>query len=114
MTDIQWTLSLIGAGLGSYLLRAAPFALQWFREFGRRHLRCLVYISFAVTAGIVSRSIFLSEGELTFRRDAWIKVLAVVVAVLLYRRTRNIPVALFSGVGLAVGVRALAVYGLAP
>jgi len=114
MSELQWTAAVVGAGLGTYLLRAAPFAWQAFRAFGRRYLRCLTYISFAVASGIVSRAIFLSEGTLTFGIDAWIKVLAVVVAVWLYRRTHNMPAALFSAVGVAVLVRATATYGLTP
>jgi branched-subunit amino acid transport protein len=114
MTEWQWTVAVLGAGLGSYVLRAAPFWYKASREFGRRHLRCLTYISFAVAAGIVSRAIFLAGGELTFDREAWIKVLAVVVAVVLYRGTRNMPVALFSAVGTAVLVQWAVTQGLAP
>lgn len=114
MTELQWTASVLGAGVGTYMLRAAPFLWNAFRDFGRRHLRCLTYISFAVAAGIVSRAIFLSEGRLTFGRDTWIKVLAVVIAVWLYRRTRNMPLSLFSAVGIAVLVQGLLGYGLAP
>lgn len=108
MSELQWTLSVLGAGAGTYLLRAAPFAWRALREFGRRHLRCLIYISFAVAAGIVSRSIFLSEGTLTFGRDAWLRALAVLLAVGIYRRVKNMPLALFGAVGAAVVVRALA------
>lgn len=102
MTELQWTAAAIGAGLGTYILRVAPFLYPACRDFGRRHLRGLTYISFAVASGIVSRAIFLSGGELTFGRGAWIKVLAVVLALVLYRRLRNMPVALFTAVGVAV------------
>lgn len=102
MTELQWTAAVLGAGLGSYVLRAAPFWYAASREFGQRHLRCLTYISFAVAAGIVSRSIFLSSGDLAFGRETWIKLLAVAVALGLYRLSRNTPVALFSAVAIAV------------
>lgn len=102
MTDLHWALAVVGAGLGTYALRAAPFGYRTFRDFGRRHLRCLTYISFAVAAGIVSRAIFLSGGELSFGREAWVKVLAVAAALALYRATRNLPAALFSAIGIAV------------
>lgn len=114
MTDLQWTFAVLGAGAGTYVLRVAPFLWGSLRALGRRHIRCLTYISFAVAAGIVSRAIFLSRGELSFDRDAWIKALAVVVAVGLYRVTRSMPVSLFSAVGVAVLVRLLATYALAP
>lgn len=114
MTELQWAAAAIGAGLGSYILRVAPFWYQPSREFGRRHLRCLTYISFAVAAGIVSRAIFLSGGELVFGRDAWIKMLAVVLALAIYRFSRNMPAALFSAVGVAVLVYWATAQGLAP
>ncbi len=113
MTDLQWAAAVIGAGLGTYLLRAAPFWFRASREFGRRHFRCLTYISFAVAAGIISRAIFLSGGELTFGREAWVRMLAVAAALGLYRLSRNMPVALFSAVGIAV-LAQWATQGLAP
>lgn len=114
MTDLQWTAAVLGAALGTYVLRAAPFWSGALRDFGRRHLRCLTYISFAVAAGIVSRAIFLSGDQLTFDVSAWIKVLAIVIAVALYRVVRNVPVALFSGVALAVLIYWLAGAFVAP
>ncbi|MGA8259427.1 MAG: AzlD domain-containing protein [Arenicellales bacterium] len=102
MTELQWTAVVLGAGLGTYALRAAPFLWRSLRDFGRAYIRCLTYISFAVAAGIVSRAIFLSEGHLTFGRAAWVKVLAVVVGVVIYRVGRNMPAALFCAVGVAV------------
>lgn len=114
MTDLQWAAAVIGAGLGSYILRAAPFWYEASRAFGRRHLRGLTYISFAVAAGIVSRTIFVSAGDLTFSREAWIKLLAVAVALGLYRASRNMPAALFSAVGIAVLVQWAATQGLTP
>jgi branched-subunit amino acid transport protein len=102
MSDLHWTVVVLGAGLGTYALRAAPFLWQTLRDFGRAYIRCLTYISFAVAAGIVSRAIFLSEGHLSFGREAWVKVLAVVTAVVIYRAGRNMPAALFSAVGIAV------------
>jgi len=114
LSEMQWAVAALGAGLGTYVLRVAPFWYAAWREYGRRHLRCLTYISFAVAAGIISRAIFLSGGHLTFGRDAWIKVLAVVVAVGIYRASRNMPAALFSAVGVAVLVRWAAAQGVAP
>lgn len=102
MTDLQWTATVLAAGLGTYALRAAPFVWQAFCDFGRRYIRCLTYISFAVAAGIVSRAIFLSGGHLSFGREAWVKVLAVITALVVYRSTRNMAVSLFTAVGVAV------------
>lgn len=113
MTELQWAAAVAGAGLGTYLLRVAPFWYSASRELGRRHLRCLTYISFAVAAGIISRSIFLSGGELNFGREAWIRMLAVAAAFGIYRYSRNMPVALFSAVGIAV-LAQWAAQGLAP
>lgn len=105
MTEWQWVVAVAGAGAGSYALRVTPFAFSRLRELGRRYLRCLTYISFAVAAGIISRAIFLDGGQLELGRGAWVKALAVVVAVVLFRRTRNMPVALFSAVAVAVAVQ---------
>lgn len=105
MNEWQWVAAVAGAGAGTYVLRAAPFAYLKFRELGQRYLRCLTYISFAVAAGIISRAIFLGDDRLDFSREAWIKVLAVVTAVLLFRKTRNMPLALFSAVGVAMAAQ---------
>lgn len=113
MTELHWAAAVVGAGIGTYVLRAAPFWYAASRSFGRRHLRCLTYISFAVAAGIISRSIFLSGGELALGREAWIKALAVAVAVGFYRVSRNLPASLFSAVGVAVLVQWAATQGLA-
>lgn len=102
MSEVQWAAAVVGAGLGTYALRAAPFLWKALRDFGSTYIRCLTYISFAVAAGIVSRAIFLSGGQLSFGRAAWIKVLAVVIAVIIYRVGRNMPLALFSAIGVAV------------
>jgi branched-subunit amino acid transport protein len=114
MNDWQWAAVLLGASLGTYALRAAPFLNEAFRTFGRRYIRCLTYISFAVAAGIVSRAIFLAGGHLSFGHDAWIKAAVVVLALVLYRTTRNTPVALFSAVGIAVAAYWLLGLLLAP
>mgnify|MGYP000063268876 CR=1 FL=1 len=109
MGELQWTAAVLGAALGSYALRVLPFWYRACREFGRRHLRCLTYISFAVAAGIVSRAVFLSGGGLTFGSEALIKALAVLVALGLYRASRNMPVSLFSAVAIAMLVYWVAV-----
>lgn len=102
MTELQWAAAVIGAGLGTYSLRAAPFVWGTLRDLGRRYIRGLTYISFAVAAGIVSRAIFLSGGELSFGLETWVKVFAVVVALILYRSSRNMALSLFGAVGAAV------------
>lgn len=102
MSDLQWTAVVIGAGLGTYLLRAAPFLWKRLLRLGRLYVRPLTYISFAVAAGIISRAIFVSGEHLSFGTAAWVKVLAVVAAVVIYRITRNMAVSLFSAVGVAV------------
>lgn len=102
MSDAQWVAVVLGAGLGTYLLRAAPFLWSAFLKLGRAYVRPLTYISFAVAAGIISRAVFVSGEHFSVGPKAWVKVLAVAAAVVIYRVTRNMPVALFSAVGIAV------------
>jgi len=104
VTEFQWGAAVLGAGIGSWLLRAAPFLSPRLRELGRRHLRCLTYVSLAVAAGIVSRAVFIADGHMSFETGTWIKLLAVVAAVAIHRVSRNTPVALFSAVALAAAV----------
>jgi branched-subunit amino acid transport protein len=102
MSELQWTVVVLGAGLGTYLLRAAPFLWKRLLRFWRVYVRPLTYVSFAVAAGIISRAIFVSAGHLSFGTAAWVKVLAVAAAIAIYRTTRNMPVSLFSAVAIAV------------
>lgn len=107
MSALEWTLVVAGAGLGSYLLRVSPFLWERLRRVGQRHFRFLTYVSLAIAAGIVSRSLVYAGGELTFGADFGIKVVAVAAALAAQRLTRNLPLALFAGVGIAAGLKAL-------
>jgi len=102
MTAAHWWWVILGAGLGTYVLRAAPFVWERLYRLGRSHMRFLTYVSFAIAAGIVSRSVVLSGGEMAPPGDMAIKMGAVAFALLLQRLTRNVALALFGGVGSAV------------
>lgn len=106
MTALDWTLVIAGAGLGTYVLRVSPFLWERLRRLGQRYYRFLTYVSLAIAAGIVSRSIVYGGGELAEAGDIGIKVMAVAAALALLRLTRNLPLALFGGVGVAAGLKA--------
>lgn len=108
MTTAHWWWVLLGAGLGTYVLRAAPFVWERLYRLGRDNMRFLTFVSFAIAAGIVSRSVMLSRGEIAPAEDVGIKLAAVAVALVLQRLTRNVALALFAGVGAAVVLKALA------
>jgi branched-subunit amino acid transport protein len=107
MSALEWTLVIAGAGLGSYLLRVAPFLWEQLRRLGQRYFRLLTYVSLAIAAGIVSRSIVYAGGELASAGDIGIKLAAVAAALAALAATRSLPLALFAGVGLAAGLKAL-------
>ncbi len=102
MTSTQWALVIAATGLGTYALRAAPFLSRRLYRLGQDNLRFMTYVSFAVAAGIVSRSIVFTGGNIGAPSEMSIKVAAVAAALLLYRLVKNVPVALFLGAGLAV------------
>lgn len=107
MSALEWAVVVIGAGAGTYLLRVSPFLWNGLRRLGQRYFRFLTYVSLAIAAGIVSRSIVYAGGELGSPSDIGIKVMAVAAALALLRVTRSLPLALFAGVGVAAGLKAL-------
>lgn len=102
MSGIEWTIVIAGAGLGTYVLRVTPFLSQRLHALGRNNLRFLTFVSLAIAAGIVARSIAFSGGSVDQVSDIGIKVAAVLAALGLHRLIKNLPIALFFGVGLAV------------
>ncbi|MCG6872956.1 MAG: AzlD domain-containing protein [Gammaproteobacteria bacterium] len=103
----EWLIALAGVFAGSYALRAAPFLWAGFRRVGERNLHFLTYTSFAIAAGIVSKALLVSAGAWVGWQDFAIRSVAVVFSVLMLRSWRNVPVALFAGVGFAVLLKAL-------
>lgn len=102
MTALHWSLVLAGAGLGTYALRVTPFLWRRLYRLGQENLRFLAYVSFAIAAGIVSRSVMFAGGQFDAPGDVGIKIAAVLGALLLRQLTRSLPVALFGGVGIAI------------
>jgi len=102
MTALHWWLVILGAGLGTYALRAAPFLSERLNRIGQENMRFLTDVSLAIAAGIVSRSIVLAGDSIAAPSDIAIKIAAVLGAYAVYRLVRNLPTALFGGVGLAV------------
>ena len=102
MNTLEWTLVIVGAGLGSYALRVAPFLSHRLYRLGQQNLRFLTYASLAIAAGIVARSIMFSGGSLDTASTIAAKITAVLAALALFRVVRNLPIALFAGVGVAI------------
>ena len=102
MTTYDWVLVIIGAGIGTYALRAAPFVSERLRRLGQDNFKFLSYVSFAIAAGIVARALAYQGGELNAPDEMAIKIGAVLLALVLLRLTRSVPLALFAGA--AVGV----------
>lgn len=105
MSNLEWLLVVAGAGLGTYALRAMPFVWPRLHAFGQANIRFLAHVSFAIAAGIVSRAVFYTSGEVAPPDEMAIKIGAVLAALALFRLTRNIPLALFAAAGLAVLVK---------
>ncbi len=107
MTALDWTLVVLGAGAGTYLLRVAPFVWKHLRRLGQEYFHFLTYVSLAIAAGIVSRSIVYGGGGIAEAGDIGIKVLAVIAALGLLRLTKSLPLALFAGISVAVLIKSL-------
>jgi branched-subunit amino acid transport protein len=109
MSAMQWWIVILGAAGGSYVVRVAPFLWQPLHRFAQHHIRFLTYVSLAIAAGIVSRSVILSGGELAETGDIVIKLAGVFGALAFYRAAlRSLPAALFAGAGFAVLLKWLA------
>lgn len=108
MSTLEWAAVIAGAGLGTYALRATPFVWQRLYKLGQDNFRFLSYVSFAITAGIVSRAVFYTGAEFARLDDVAIKVGAVIAGLALYKATANVLVALFAAAGVAVLVKWLA------
>ena len=105
MTGAEWSLAVLGAGLGTYFLRVAPFTFEWLRSLGERYLHFLTYVSFAIAAGIVSKSLLVVNGEIHTNTEFLIKLAAVASALIFQRFLKNMPAALFAGVAVAVCIK---------
>jgi len=105
MTDLEWLIAVCGAAAGTYILRAAPLLWQPLREFGRRYIDFLTYVSLAIAAGIVSKALLLQGDRLPLDAETYLKFAGVLIALGLYRWIPNVPLALFTGAGCAVVLR---------
>jgi branched-subunit amino acid transport protein len=102
MTGAHWGWAIIGVALLTYCLRAAPLLERRLRDLGARNVAFLSHVSFAIAAGIVSKALVVAGDTWAAPNDVIIKVIAVCAAIALYRMVRQLPIALFGGVGMAV------------
>jgi branched-subunit amino acid transport protein len=108
MSTTDWIVVVAGLAAGSYALRVSPFLWTRLRRLGEKHFRFLSYVSIAIAAGIVSRSVTYAGESIAAPMDVGIKVIAILAGFVFLRLTRIVPVALFAGVGLAVLLKSLA------
>lgn len=105
MTQGAWLLAVLGAGAGTYALRAAPFLWRPLARVGRRYVDFLTSVSFAIAAGIVAKSLLVHEQAIRIDDEFWLRLLGVITALLLFRVVRSTPLALFLGVGAAMAMK---------
>ncbi len=106
MSLSDWILVALGAGAGTYMLRAVPFVMAGRYEISGRGLKFLTYTSLAFFAGIVSKNLIMWKGEFD-PLELGVKLTALVVALGLYSRYKSILLSLFTGVALAVAFKAI-------
>ena len=106
MSNLDWLVVVAAVAGGSYALRVSPFVSERLRGVGEKYFRFLSYVSIAIAAGIVSRSVAYGGDAIAAPRDVAIKAIAILGALALLRVTRILPVALFAGVGVAVLLKA--------
>jgi len=103
--DTFWITIIIGAALGTYVVRAAPLLWRPLSHVGDRYVHLLTYISFAIAAGIVSKALVVADARIAIDSDVAIKAAALAVALVIQRWVKNVPVALFAGIGVAVLIK---------
>jgi len=105
VTGNAWLLAVLGAGVGTYMLRAALFLWRPLYRIGRRYVDFLTNVSFAIAAGIVAKSLLIQEQAIRIDGEFWLRLLGVAAALLFFRFLRSTPAALFFGAGVAVGMK---------
>lgn len=92
---------LIGViAIGTFALRIVPFIIGKRVKFPPFFLEWLIFISLGVTAGMVSKSLFIRNGVFYFD-DLAVQLTAVIIAGLLHWKMRNVLLSLFSGIAAA-------------
>ena len=103
----SWLIVAAGVGLGSYFFRCVPLLVGKRIAFPPLLLDWLIYVSLGVTAGIVSKSLFMKDAHLSLD-DFPVKIAAIALAVFMQKRYKNMILSLFCGVMLAVALKAAA------
>jgi branched-subunit amino acid transport protein len=98
-------LVLVVIGLGTYAMRAA-FLVTARTQPPAPIARMLPHVGPAVLAAITLPALLAPRGSVTLV-DTVPALLAAAVAVLLWRRTRSLPLALFAGLALSVLAQAV-------
>lgn len=84
------------------MLRISPFIWARCLQWGKDNVLFLTSVSLAIAAGIVSKALFMQGSRIHLDIDTLFKLVAVVFALGLYSRTKNLLLCLFSAVGMAV------------
>ena len=88
MTEASWYVAILAVGLGSYMLRVAPFIWSRCLEWGKNNVVFLTCVSLAIAAGIVSKALFMQGSQIHLNIDTLFKCIAVVFALILYRKKK--------------------------
>lgn len=75
--------------------------------WGKENVAFLTCVSLAIAAGIVSKAMFMHGGSIQLNIDTVLKCIAVVFALALFHRRKNLLMSLFAGVGMAMLLKAV-------
>lgn len=101
MDALSGLIVIVGVGLGSYLIRAIPFFIGRKFRFPSAMLNWLIYISLGITAGLVSKSLFIRDSQISFD-NLVINITAITVAGLMQFKWGNTLLSLGAGILAAV------------
>jgi len=97
---------IAGVAIGTFLLRVTPFVVRRNVKLPPAVLEWMIFVSIGVTAGLVSKAMFVRDSAV-YLEDLPVQAVALLVASLLQKKYDHILLSLVSGVGTAVFIRFL-------
>jgi branched-subunit amino acid transport protein len=105
MDSTGWLVVILGVSSGSFLLRATPFLIGSKVKFHPKFLEWLVLLAISIISGIISKSLFISNGSLRLE-EAPGQIGGLVVAGVLQKLFGNLPISLVFGIASAMLIKA--------